>query len=140
MDLFNKKTYLLKLCLPGIMCIFFNVDFCMPIFLQYLLISWFLLFLSNSFNIPRLFTKCHLLKFTFKDFTGLSLLQISVQIRNSMQIFGGSNSTFWTHQAKNYLSQFVYGLFCSYLSNMGVTLTHLIHISLTFVPIIIIVY
>ena len=86
-------------CLPGIMSIFFNVDFCMPIFLQYLLISWFWLFLSNSFNILRLFTKCHLLKFTFKDFTGLSLLQISVQIRNSMQIFWGSNSTFWTHQA-----------------------------------------
>ena len=59
-------------CLLGVMSIFFNVDFCMPIFLQYLLISWFWFFLSNSFNILRLFTKCHLLKFTFKDFTGLS--------------------------------------------------------------------
>ena len=78
---------------------FLQYCFCMPIFLQWLLISWFWLFLSNSFNILRLFTKCHLLKFTFKDFTGLSLLQISVQMRNSMQIFWGSNSTFWTHQA-----------------------------------------
>ena len=76
------------------MSIFSNVDFCMPIFLQYLLISWFRLFSSNSFSILRFFTKCQLLKFTFKDFTGLSLLQISVQIRNSMQIFWGSNCTF----------------------------------------------
>ena len=74
-------------CLPGIMSIFFNVDFCMPIFLQYLLISWFWLFLSNSFNILWLFTEFHLLKFTFKDFTGLSLLQITEQIWNSMPIF-----------------------------------------------------
>ena len=70
-------------------------------FLQYLLISWFRLFSSNSFSILRLFTKCQLLKFTFKDFTDLSLLQISVQIRNSMQIFWGSNCTFWTHQVRS---------------------------------------
>ena len=68
-------------------------------FLQYLLISWFRLFSSNSFNILRLFTKCHLLKLTFKNFTGLSMLQICVQFRNSMQIFRGSDCTFWTHQA-----------------------------------------
>ena len=60
-------------CLPGKMSIFSNVDFCMPIFLHYLLISWFWLFLSNSFNILRLFTKYLLLKLTFKYFTGLSL-------------------------------------------------------------------
>ena len=58
------------------MSIFSKVDFCMPIFLQYLLISWFWLLLSNSFNILRLLTKCHLLKSTFKNFTGLSILQI----------------------------------------------------------------
>ena len=36
--------------------------------------------------------------FTCKDFKGLSLMLLSVQIRNSMQIFWGSNSTNWTHK------------------------------------------
>ena len=78
---------------------FSKVDFCMPIFLQYLLISWIWLVLSNSINILRLLTKLHPWKLTLKDFTGLSILQIGVQNLQSMQIFLGSNCTFWTQQA-----------------------------------------
>jgi len=72
-----------------------KVDFCMPIFKQYLLISWIWLVLSNSINILRLLTKLHPWKLTLKDFTGLSILQISVQNLESMQICLGSNCTFF---------------------------------------------
>ena len=44
------------------MSIFSKVDFCMPIFLQYLLISWFWLFSSNSYNIIRLLQAFHYCK------------------------------------------------------------------------------
>ena len=55
-------------------------------------LSYFIFF----FNILRPFAKYHLLEFTLKDFTGLSLLQISVQTLNPMY-FGGPNCTFGTH-------------------------------------------
>ena len=48
------------------MSIFSKVDFCMPIFLQYLLNSWFWLVLSNSFYISRHLTKFHPLKLTIR--------------------------------------------------------------------------
>ena len=53
-------------CFLRIISIFSNVNFCMPIFLQYLLISWFWLVSSNSFYILRLLTKCHPLKLTLR--------------------------------------------------------------------------
>ena len=85
----SLKDWILRPYLAGILSIFPKTILYANILL-YMLISWFWLVLSNSFNILRLLIKCHLSKFTFMDFPGLSLLQISVQIQNSMQISFGS--------------------------------------------------
>ena len=73
----------------------------------------------------RLLAKCHSLKLTFKNFTGLSILQICLQnlqtnLRVPATFLGASLNFFLPQQAYNYLSMLANKLFWSCLSNFGV--------------------